>query len=111
MKNNQFPLLELIYQTGIVSGISDYTIATHFSISPNPTNSDAVVSFGLLENGDITIEVCDLLGNVFYSVSDFYDIGEHSVSLDIKGIPSGNYLCRLLSKDKQIGTTSFIVEK
>jgi hypothetical protein len=64
-----------------------------------------------LESSEITLEVCDLLGNIFYSVSNFYDVGEHFVSLETKGISRGSYICRLLSKGKQIGTENFIVEK
>ena len=89
--------------------VKEKSIATHFTISPNPTSADAVASFGLLESGEITIEVCDLLGECFYSITNFYDAGEHSVILEIKGISSGNYICRLLSKGKQIGTEGFVM--
>ena len=82
---------------------------TNLQVSPNPTSADAVASFGLLESGEITIEICDLLGNVIYTFSNFYDVGEHSVSLETKNIPNGTYICRLLSRGKQIGTTSFVV--
>jgi hypothetical protein len=97
--------------------IADHSTATHFSISPNPTYSDAIVSFCLLECGDITLEICDLLGNIFYSISNFYDIGEHSVALETKNIPSSNYICRMLFKRfgttsiKQIRTENFVVGK
>ena len=89
--------------------VKEKSIATHFTISPNPTSSVVVASFGLLESGDVTLEICDMLGECFYSTTNFYDAGEHSVLLQIKGIPSGNYICRLLSKGKQIGTESFVV--
>jgi len=89
--------------------IKENSIATHFQISPNPTSADAIASFGLLESGEITIEICDMLGNVIYTVSNFYDAGEHTVSIDTKGFPSGTYICRLLSKGKQIATVNFVV--
>jgi hypothetical protein len=52
-----------------------------------------------------------LSGNIFYSISNFYDVGEHFVPLEIKGIPSGSYICRMLSKGKQIGIENFVVGK
>ena len=122
MTNEQFPssmvggmyvspfIIE--YETDIVDGISENSITTHFTISPNPVSGeDATASFGLLESGEITIEVCDLLGECFYNITNFYDTGDHSVTLDIKGIPSGSYICRILTKGKQIATESFVVGK
>jgi hypothetical protein len=78
---------------------------------------NATVSFGLLESTKINLEVCDLLGNIFYSVSNFYEAGEHFITLETKDIPSGSYICRLLSKRlgsievKQIGIENFVIEK
>ena len=92
-------------------GIKEIGIATHFTISPNPTSADALASFGLLVSGEMTIEVCDLLGNVIYTTTNFYEAGEHSVTLNVKGIANGSYICRLSSKDKQIGTAGFVVGK
>ena len=96
--------------------IKENTIATHLTISPNPINTsfkndNIITSFGLLESSEVTIEICDLLGECFYNITNFYDAGDHSVALDIKGIPSGNYICRMLSKGKQIGSESFVVGK
>ena len=95
----------------IYTGIKENSIATYFTISPNPTSVDAVISFGLLESGNIALEVCDLLGNILYTVNIFYDVGEHSVTLDTKAIPNGSYICRMLAKGKQIGTTNFVIVK
>ena len=108
MRNAQFPELTLVYETYIVNSITDHSIATHFTISLNPTSvtnfHDAVASFGLLESGKITIEICDILGECFYSTTNFYDAREQSVPLNVKGITNGTYICRMLSKGKQIET-------
>jgi hypothetical protein len=102
-----------LYEVNITDDvvIKNTSIATHFTISPNPTYSDAVISFGLLENSEITLEICDLLGNIFYSVTDFYDVGEHFVPLEIKGISNGSYICRLLLNGRQIGMEKIVVGK
>ena len=90
-------------------GIKDNSIAKHFSVLPNPVSANTIASFGLLKSENITLEVCDILGNVFYTISNFYDIGEHSVMLDTKDLSMGSYVCRLLSSNgEQIGTTNFI---
>ena len=102
----------VIYEINISeTSIVDTPVATNFSISPNPTFSDAIVNFCLLESDEITLEICDLLGNIIYTTTQFYAADNHSVFIDTKNIPSGNYICRLFTKDKQIGIANFVVGK
>jgi len=93
------------------TSIKENSIATHFAISPNPTSADAVASFGLLESANITLEVCDILGNVLFTITNFYDVGEHFVPLDVSGLANGSYICRMITKGKQIGLVNFVVGK
>ncbi|MCL2039749.1 MAG: leucine-rich repeat protein [Bacteroidetes bacterium] len=92
-----------------ILGITENSIATHLTISPNPTYSDAIISFCLLEGCDITFEICDVLGNILYTISNFYNAGEHNETLNTSDLPSGNYLCRMLAKNKQIANEKFAV--
>ncbi|MCL2039969.1 MAG: leucine-rich repeat domain-containing protein [Bacteroidetes bacterium] len=92
-----------------ILGITEKTIATYLTISPNPTYSDAIISFCLLESCDITFEICDVLGNVLYTISNFYDAGEHKETLNTSDLLSGNYICRMLAKNKQIASEKFAV--
>jgi len=96
---------------GFYTHITDHTFASHFTISPNPASADVVTNFSLLESGEITLEVCDIFGNVLISVTNFYDAGEHFVPLDLDGLASGSYICRLISKGKQIGIANFVIWK
>jgi len=59
----------------------------------------------------VILEVSDLIGNVLYTITNFYDAGEHYVPIDVKKFVSGSYLCRMLAKGKQIGTINFVVGK
>jgi len=93
------------------TNITEPDLATHFTISPNPVNADAVVGFGLLASSEIVLEVSDWLGNVLYTISNYYDAGEHYVPIDVSGLASGTYLCRMLAKSKQIGIEKFVVGK
>jgi hypothetical protein len=65
----------------------------------------------LLESVDIALEITNLLGNVVYSISNFYDAIEHFIILDTKEFLNGSYICRMLIKGKQLGITNFIVVK
>jgi len=55
--------------------------------------------------------VTDLLGNIIFTITNYYDAGEHSVPLDIDGLAIGSYMCRMVAKDKQVGVSSFIIQK
>jgi hypothetical protein len=106
-----FPV-PLVYETNMVAGISDNPVK-HFKISPNPTSfaTVAAATFDLLWSGEVTLEVCDITGSVLYSVSNFYAAGEHTIPINIKNIAKGSYICRLLLREKQIGTANFVVGK
>ena len=41
----------------------------------------------------------------------YFEAGEHSVSLDIEGLASGSYLCRMVVKGKQVGRVGFVIGK
>ena len=98
-----------IWKSITILGIEENSIATHLTISPNPTYSDAIISFSLLESRDITFEICDISGNVLHIISNFYDAGEHSEFFDTKELVSGSYLCRMLLSGKQIGIEKFAI--
>ena len=59
IKTTEPMLLRIAYKQKV--GTTDNNIAKYFSIPTNPTSLDALASFGLLESGDITLEICDML--------------------------------------------------
>ncbi len=61
MKNAQFPLLMLVYETDIVNGIKEETI-THLQISPNPTTNEATLTLDLKTSGNLNIKLVNLEG-------------------------------------------------
>jgi len=63
----------------------------------------------LLQPNEITLEVSDILGNVVFTITNFYDAGEHFVPLDVSGLANGSYICRMVVKGKQIGIINFVV--
>ena len=95
----------------VVLGIEENSIATHLNISPNPVSTNAIINFGLLGNADITFEVCNLEGHTIYNMSNFYEEGEHTLSLATEDFASGNYILRMLAKGKQIGTEKIKILK
>jgi len=76
-------------------------IPVEFGISsayPNPFNSVMRISYGLVEAGDVSLNVFDLTGrHVAELVSGHFKAGMHTTVLDGADLSSGVYLLRLES--------------
>ena len=111
MNNAQFPELIQIYETSVTLGIKEVSVISNFELFPNPTETKALISFNMLQDCNATIEIIDMLGNVVYSRSDFFSAGENKHGISIEDYVSGNYICRLLCKDRQLGAINFVVSR
>jgi len=111
MTNGQFPLLTLLYETEVIVSVLDTTIVTGLVVYPNPNYTEALITFMILESSSVIFEICDITGNIIYSVSDYYGSGEHTILLSTSDYLGGTYICRMLINGKQVGLKSFIVVK
>jgi hypothetical protein len=111
MTNGQFPDLVLLYEADVLVSVLELSMLTHFQVFPNPNASDYLIRFGLLEGSAVTLSICDLFGNTYYDVSDFYSSGVHSVHLSTLDFPAGTYVCRMLVGGRQVGLVSFVVAR
>ncbi len=63
---------------------------------PNPFNPETVIEFYLARQGNIRLELFDILGSRVKTLADgFYDTGYHKVSLSAEGLGSGVYFYSL----------------
>lgn len=86
------------------SGLSDQPstmddgIAT---INPNPVSTTAMITFGVKDNGKITLDVVDALGNIVSTIanadytSGMYDVQWNTNGADGQPLASGSYTLRL----------------
>jgi hypothetical protein len=64
------------------------------SITPNPASIQATLNYNILDdiNSEITFEIFDLLGNIFYSAQlDGNSKGLHTKTFDISNLTQGSY--------------------
>jgi hypothetical protein len=70
---------------------------------PNPFNPVTVISFQLAVSNHITLKVFDIVGSeVATLVNDKLEAGNHEITFNAEGLPSGVYLCSLETKDQKL---------
>ena len=63
---------------------------------PNPFNPNTIITFKLPHAVHVSLKVYDVLGKeVATLVNEVRNVGNHAVSFDASGLPSGVYLCTL----------------
>lgn len=68
-----------------------------FSVYPNPFSSSAIISFSQPGNGDIIIELFDVMGKKIRTVlNKNFEAGMHTVSLNRDHMNSGIYLMKVI---------------
>jgi hypothetical protein len=67
-------------------------------IHPNPVQNKATVDFSNEKAGNIKLNIVDMNGYLIKSLADGqFESGQHSLSFDASGIPSGSYLITIQS--------------
>jgi hypothetical protein len=85
--------LQPVSGVGTVGQLVD---APGLSISPNPVRSSATVTFSLKRGGQVEIGLFDASGRLVRDVlNTVRPVGEHRITADLGGLPSGGYLLRL----------------
>lgn len=82
------------------------------SIYPNPTTSEAVVTYNLTENANVRIVVSDNLGNeVISSNLNSQNIGLNYYSANLQNLSSGAYFVTIYANNKVLETKTLNVIK
>ena len=83
--------------TGTVTGIPVKNNSIYFSLYPNPSHGILNINYSLPESSDVTLHLLDATGR---QVGNEYSwkaegSGKHQYSIDLTGLSSGVYYCRL----------------
>ncbi|MBK7868954.1 MAG: VCBS repeat-containing protein [Ignavibacteriales bacterium] len=85
---------------------SDESIIHEFKLMqnyPNPFNPVTTISYSIVNPGNVTIRVYDILGTMVKELYDGYKpAGNHSIQLDAGNLSSGIYLYELTSNGNKI---------
>ncbi|MCP4580808.1 MAG: T9SS type A sorting domain-containing protein, partial [candidate division Zixibacteria bacterium] len=95
-------------------GIEQENLPEYISVLssyPNPFNAQTTISFSLEQQSPVNISIYDITGRlVEVLISNTFEAGNHSLSWDAGGQPSGIYFARLLARD-DVSTSRMVLLK
>lgn len=84
---------------GGFTGVNQLTnvVVNSFVVYPNPASQNANISFNIVENNTVTINIYDILGNLVSSLNkgNEFEKGNHTVNLNTSNLSSGIYTVSL----------------
>ena len=89
-------------------GQSSESTSNKLSIFPNPVSDQLSMEYWSFNESKITIELLDASGKIVRSVFEGFHQGNKTYTWT-KDLPSGMYLCRIVSKNKSI-TKPFAIQ-
>lgn len=92
------------------TGIANESVIQSFSIYPNPTSQNVFVGYSLSTAASVTIELYDVLGNKLREISNDFDKGQHSTTIDVQKFSGGVYYLKIRT-DEQIISGKIVIMK
>lgn len=91
---NNFFLDDINFSTTV--GINELTQSISLTISPNPTNGIFSIKFTLSDPSELNYQLTDILGKtILKSNKQTYEVGEHTIDMNISSLPPGIYFLQL----------------
>lgn len=93
-------------------GQEEIVFENSIGVYPNPNNGNAVVQFNLENASDVTIEIVDIIGKTYGSLSNGFGEGENNVSIEsVAGQLSNGVYFAKITKNNRVFTQKFVVSK
>lgn len=106
--SNQYvdPIVEYMfeYADSLVTNVN-VPVNSGFDIivAPNPFNEKVNIDFELPKAGQVTMQICNLMGaKVADPINHFYISGHHHHELNLENLPSGIYFCSVQAGNEVI---------
>ena len=108
---SSWPIVDIIeysFKGANSIGQTSESTSNHLSIFPNPVSDQLSMEYWSLNESKITIELLDASGKIVRSVFEGIHQGKKTYTWT-KDLPSGMYLCRIISENKSI-TKPFVIQ-
>lgn len=81
---------------GVIEDIELPDRISYLRSYPNPFNATTTLQYSLLQSSGVTIEIYNIVGQRVMTIfNDIQQAGEHNITWDAPGFPSGVYFARL----------------
>lgn len=88
-------LLDAVASVGVLP--TEFSVAQNY---PNPFNAKTLISFGLPEAGDVTINIYSVTGQLVETLGGRYEAGMQSITWDASNVASGMYFYKVSVGDQ-----------
>ena len=108
---SSWPIVDIIeysFKGANSIGQTSESTSSYLNIFPNPVSDQLSMEYWSLNESKITIELLDVSGKIVRSVFEGFHQGNKTYTWT-KDLPSGMYLCRIVSKNKSI-TKPFAIQ-
>lgn len=108
---SSWPIVDIIeysFKGANSIGQTSESTSNYLNIFPNPVSDKLSIEYWTLNESKITIELLDLSGKIVRTIFDGIHQGKQTYTWT-KDLPSGMYLCRIVSKSKSI-TKPFVIQ-
>ena len=108
---SSWPIVDIIeysFKGSNSIGQTSESTSNYLNIFPNPVSDQLSMEYWSLNESKITIELLDVSGKIVRSVFEGFHQGK-KIYTWTKDLPSGMYLCRIVSKNKSI-TKPFVIQ-
>ena len=93
-------------------GQDEIVFENSIGVLPNPSNGNAVVQFNLEHAADVTIEIVDIIGKTYGSLSNQFAEGQNNIHIAsiASELSNGVYFAKITKKNR-VYTQKFVVSK
>lgn len=92
-------------------GMTEASPNNLFSIYPNPSDGNSTISYSLVEQSDVQIQMYDLSGRLVKNIfTGEQQAGDYSQPLDSESLEAGTYLVQMIVGDK-VSTQKLVVRR
>ncbi len=93
-------------------GQKDIVFENTIGVYPNPNNGNAAIQFNLDNASNVTVEIVDIIGKTYGSLSDQFTEGENNIQIKTiaNHLSNGVYFAKI-TKNNRVFTQKFVVSK
>lgn len=102
-----------VFTDPVALGVGEATLSTdRATVYPNPTTSEAIISFTLKQSTMLNVELTDMQGRVVYTTEpQQYNVGNQQIKMPVQELATGIYIYTVMNEAGEILAKGQLVKK